>query len=91
MGVKIRPRPRVNQDFINKHLICSKCKKPMKLDDKDTWKGVTTYWFVCPCKKEGSVINTNQNGHIIFPVVITGGEGEVIKTITKDEVLNENN
>ena len=76
-----------NQRFINKHLICSKCNKPMELDDKDTWKGVTTYWYVCPCNKEGTTIETDTNCNIVFPVVITGEEGTVVKTITKEELM----
>lgn len=81
-----KPRPRLNQEFINKHLVCSKCKRPMEIDDKDTWNDVTTYWLVCPCNKEGTVINTNKNGHIVFPIEVSG-EGHIIRTITKEEVM----
>lgn len=85
---EIKVRPRATQDFVNKHLVCSKCKQPMEFDDRDKWNGITTIWFVCrKCMTEGTTVTTNKNGHIVFPVVITGSEGNVIKTITKDEVM----
>lgn len=83
-----KPRPKLTTDFITKHLICSKCNNTMELYDQDTFNGITSYWITCPhCMTEGTAIETNKNGHIVFPVVITGSEGEVIRTITKDEVM----
>lgn len=76
-------KKRLNAKFINKHLICSKCNRPMQIDDKDSWNGITTYWFVCPCKKEGTTIKTYFNDFIVFPVLITDEYGVVIKTIIK--------
>ncbi len=85
---EIKPRPRISQAFVYDYIRCSKCKRPMQEDDRDTQNGVTTYWFVCrKCITEGTTVTTNKNGHIVFPVVITGNEGNVIKTITKDEVM----